>query len=95
LNNAVLHAGADSIRVRIAIAKRSVKISVEDDGHGLPAESTERKGVGIETMRYRAAALQAQLLLQTAATGGTVVTCECPQPSDFPAAARRADKSLS
>ncbi len=95
LNNALLHGGADSIRVKVAITKRFVKISVEDNGHGLPADLTEPKGLGIETMRYRAAALQAQLQIETAVAGGTVVMCECPQPSDFAAAARRADKSLS
>ena len=91
----MLHAGADSIRVSVAIVKRSVEISVEDNGHGLPADVTERKGVGIETMRYRAAALPAQLEIKAAAAGGTVVTCECPKPSEFAAATRRADKSLS
>jgi len=81
LNNAVVHSDAENIDVTLVVDARSVRVKVADNGKGFPAGLAQGDGLGIETMRYRAAALHAHLLIETTPSGGTAVTCECPQPS--------------
>jgi PAS domain S-box-containing protein len=83
LNNAVVHSNAENIDVTIVIDARSVRVKVADDGRGLSADSMKRGGLGVETMRYRAASLHARLLIEPTPSGGTAVICECPQPSSI------------
>jgi PAS domain S-box-containing protein len=83
LNNAVVHSNADNIDVTVVIDARSVRVKVADDGRGLSADSGQRGGLGVETMRYRATALHARLLIEATPSGGTAVICECPQPSSM------------
>ena len=80
LNNAIAHAGASNIDVTISIDAQSVCVEVADDGRGFVVGSTAPGGFGIETMRYRAAAIDARLRLAARPAGGTVITCECTQP---------------
>jgi PAS domain S-box-containing protein len=81
LNNAIVHSNAANIEVTVTITERSIRVEVADDGVGLPADLADRGGLGVETMRYRAAAIHARLLLEATPGGGTAVICECPQPS--------------
>jgi len=83
LANALAHSGADNIRVSIVIDIQSVDVVVADDGKGLEglAANLEPRGFGIEAMRYRAAALNAQIAITATPGGGTTVTCRCPQPA--------------
>jgi PAS domain S-box-containing protein len=80
LSNAIAHAGASSIEVAIKVDTRMVRVDVADDGRGIGADSRTTGGFGIATMRYRAAAIHARLLIAAGPTGGTTVTCECMQP---------------
>jgi PAS domain S-box-containing protein len=83
LNNAAMHSDAENIDVSIVIEPRSVLVKIADNGRGFSPDRTER-GLGIETMRYRAAALHARLVVESTPTGGTIVICDCPQPSAIP-----------
>lgn len=77
LANALSHASARKVRVKLVVAAERVLIEVSDDGRGLPPDPAHRGGIGLQTMRDRARAIRARLTVSSAAHGGTVVRCEC------------------
>jgi len=89
LANALKHANAERIVIRATIDPERIRVSVEDDGVGLK-DPQERAGLGLQSMRLRAAAVGAELSVQTLRGGGTAVVCSCPQaePAPRPAAVR-------
>jgi PAS domain S-box-containing protein len=80
IGNALRHADAQNVHVTIAIDPISVRVEVIDDGRGFAPSETGSIGVGIDSMRQRAAAIGASLRFETRIGGGTAVICECPQP---------------
>ncbi|MDB6083292.1 MAG: hypothetical protein JWN43_1173 [Gammaproteobacteria bacterium] len=82
LNNAVTHSNAENIDIVVTIDPYAVRVKIADNGRGYSADSSKGGGLGIETMRYRAAALHARLVVEATPNGGTTVTCECPQPAE-------------
>jgi len=79
--NAVKHAGAGSIRIALAEEGGEVVLTVADDGKGLPeADAGASKGMGLNIMRARAAALKGTLELEGTG-GGTRVVCRFPRPA--------------
>jgi len=74
--NAVRHAGASAIRVRLEPTPNALVVEVEDDGRGVPAGVVE--GVGSGSMRERADELGGVLRRTDAPGGGTLVRAELP-----------------
>jgi signal transduction histidine kinase len=54
-----------------------VRLSVLDNGRGLPADAPG--GLGMRTMRFRASAIGGRLQMGKRAGGGNAVICEVPQ----------------
>ena len=79
LANAVRHASASQIVVRLEIAPKFVHLSVTDDGSGLPQRYQRGAGGGLKTMEYRASLLQAALSIGNVCPQGTRVSCRVPQ----------------
>jgi signal transduction histidine kinase len=78
VNNAVNHAQADSVQVRLACTRDQVAVVVEDDGHGLP-RAKARTGSGIDNMKTRARLISARFMITTGADGrGARVTITLP-----------------
>ncbi|SPL96246.1 ATP-binding region, ATPase-like [[Actinomadura] parvosata subsp. kistnae] len=75
LTNARKHAGAATITVALRRGE-TLRITVTDDGSGIPADA--RPGVGLGSMRERAAELGGTCVVRDAAGGGTVVEAELP-----------------
>ncbi len=71
VRNAVRHSGAGRIAVGLSQTDEGVLLSIRDDGCGLPPE-TEGDGMGLRIMRYRAAAIGAEIAFETSG-GGTCV----------------------
>ena len=72
LNNALRHADASNIRIRIEVENGSARLAVEDDGRGFdPSESNG--GLGLITMRERAESLGGDFKLTSNDDHGTVV----------------------
>ncbi len=98
LANAVKHARADRILIRVAIDAETIRVSVEDDGVGLKDEHTGG-GLGLQSMKLRANAVGADLSVQRLSGGGTAVICSCPQTEPGPGPAstdtRRPDVTAS
>lgn len=78
LANALLHAGASRIEVRLEFQAGSVLLSVSDDGVGLP-EDYARRGRGFSGMGTDAERMGGSLEVQSGGPGeGTAVTCVVP-----------------
>ena len=78
LTNALLHSGADRVQVTLDFRGDGVRLSVSDNGVGLP-EGYSSRGRGFPGMEADAARMGGRLLVETAGPdGGTRVTCEVP-----------------
>ncbi len=78
LTNAFQHAGAGRVEVRLDFRADCIRLSVSDDGGGLPEDYAER-GRGFRGMRADAERLGGRLIVETGGgDGGTTVTCEVP-----------------
>ena len=71
LHNALRHAGASVVRVALSKAGRRVVLEVSDDGHGFVA-GTPSGGLGLDSMRERAAAAGGTLTIQSGDAGTRV-----------------------
>ena len=76
VTNAVSHGKADKITIELKARGQNVAISVADNGTGLPELNTERKGMGLRIMKYRANVVGGSLVITNPAEGGTTVSCE-------------------
>ena len=83
LQNAQKHAGARTIDIEFAVRPDSVRLAVLDDGRGPPDPSQPpAAGLGMRTMRYRAASIRGRLSIRPRNPTGTAILCEAPQPRD-------------
>ena len=79
LTNAYRHAEASSVAIHLACGKEEVRLSVLDDGVGLPADYGQR-GRGFENMDGNAQRLGGRLVVEPrGAMGGATVTCVIPR----------------
>lgn len=80
VNNALKHGKAEQIWIVLARAGDTITVSVRDNGVGFPDALPEKKGMGLQTMRYRAALIGATLSILKVPSGGTRVDCSVKQP---------------
>jgi PAS domain S-box-containing protein len=79
LGNVIRHASSAQARARLALDDGSATLEISDDGGGFdPARLGERPGMGIEIMRERAAAIGADLKIDSVIGRGTTVTLRWP-----------------
>ena len=77
LNNALKHAHASSVSVRLRQDRRAVVLEVTDDGLGFdPATARERGGFGLCGMEERATRMGGKLTVQSSPGKGTKVRVE-------------------
>ena len=79
LTNVVRHARAQSCVVRLAVADEMM-LEITDDGVGIPEEHAA--GVGLFSMRERAAELGGTCTVERAPEGGTRVLVRLPLPEE-------------
>jgi signal transduction histidine kinase len=79
LHNAVRHAGATAVAISVRAGADAVEVEVTDDGRGLPARPVP--GVGLSSMRERAAELGGSCSISPAAPSGTRVHAVLPLPA--------------
>ncbi|HUJ70803.1 MAG TPA: PAS domain S-box protein, partial [Verrucomicrobiae bacterium] len=84
MHNAVKHATARNIVIRLLTTDGQTVLTVQDDGIGLPRDVNKTKGMGLRIMDYRARLIGAQLELRNGSTGGTVVSCSFPAEERVP-----------
>jgi PAS domain S-box-containing protein len=78
LNNAVKHARARRLEVRLTDDCGFLTLEVIDDGVGIAPEAQAGPGLGLHIMQYRAHALGATLQANARPGGGTEVICRLP-----------------
>lgn len=77
LSNALRHSRGTEVIVSLSRDGEGVRLTVEDDGSGLPGDARESGGMGMKTMEYRARSLGATLEMLPRSPRGTVVSCVC------------------
>ncbi len=75
MTNAVRHSGGDRCQVELRSGSGALRLTIRDNGHGLPAD--RRAGVGLRSMAERAAEVGGTLAVESDSTG-TVVTALLP-----------------
>ena len=78
LNNVARHSGAIDVWVRLRSSDGMLELDVEDHGGGLDA-ATERRGLGIVTMRERAELVGGTIEFLRPREGGTLVRLQVPK----------------
>ncbi|MGN6698725.1 MAG: histidine kinase [Thermomicrobiales bacterium] len=76
VHNVARHAHASCCTVRLELATDAVLLTIRDDGVGLPAE--HNGGIGLTSMRERAAELGGTLTVAAAPGGGACVSAQIP-----------------
>lgn len=83
LRNVAKHAQTESVAVILEGAPGALRLTVKDQGVGLPAERSEhRTGIGIAAMRERAHLVNGSLTIQSGMGAGTEVSVEVPMGGD-------------
>lgn len=77
LNNALKHSGSKTVRIHLSIERSKIILRISDDGCGLAAPLPNSRGIGMQTMRDRAAAIGGRLYFSINGEHGTVIKCEC------------------
>ena len=83
LNNALRHGHADTVHILLLANDDKITLEVIDNGSGLdPVQST--KGMGLQTMEYRASLIGGTLSITRLSRGGTTVRCVFPRLARSP-----------
>ncbi|MBD3616317.1 MAG: PAS domain S-box protein [Gracilimonas sp.] len=80
VQNAIKHGDPNQIQVKLQNEVDYLVLTVEDDGKGLMSDFDEekQKGMGLNTMRYRAEILGGNFSIENASDGWTKVNCMIP-----------------
>lgn len=78
LGNAARHAQTDRISVTVQVTASGLHVEVADDGVGFDVERRGASGLGIASMRERAAAVGADLEIDSRRGSGTLVRVSMP-----------------
>jgi PAS domain S-box-containing protein len=76
VRNAVRHANARQIILRLTREDGRVNLSVRDDGVGISKHSRNNPGMGLNIMEYRARTIGGSLAINPHGSGGTEVVCQ-------------------
>ncbi len=80
LTNVVRHAGAQRVVIGLDCTDDQLRLSVSDDGIGLPPDH-EARGHGFRNMRADAERMGGRLVVESGGAGGTTVSCVIPYPT--------------
>lgn len=76
VSNAVRHGKPSRILITLAAgADGGGRLTIENDGAGIPVEAERGQGMGLRIMHYRAAMIGGSLDVQRSKEGGTIVIC--------------------
>ena len=82
LTNAFVHARPGRVEVRLSFEADHIRLSVSDDGVGLPDDYAER-GRGFDGMRTDAERMGGRLIVESGeGEGGTTIACVVPYEAD-------------
>ena len=76
VQNAIRHGKASRIIIELAGARKAVRLSVVDNGVGIPGDGQLKAGMGLRTMAHRAHVIGGALQIHRQTKGGSRVVCE-------------------
>jgi len=80
LNNALKHARAQSVRIRIDFGGRATGLEISDDGCGFAPDSADRGGgLGLHGMRERVEGMGGTLRIESSPGAGTTISVTVPR----------------
>lgn len=94
LHNAAKHSGARSIRIQLSASGQKIRLSVADNGRGFDTERVQG-GIGLGSLKARAAAAGGEVRFQSRPAEGTLVVFELPLHSQRKQVLHRAPKTPS
>src|ERR1051326_2469640 len=81
INNSVKHGKATKVVICLRAEGGQTVLAIRDNGIGVRDTSLPTKGLGMRIMHYRAQRIGAELKIEAAEGGGTMVTCFLPSPN--------------
>lgn len=84
MNNAVKHAQARTVKIRLAKADGALLLEISDDGDGFSPKArsdTRGGGLGLGVMQHRASVIGAELTMSSKRGAGVTILCRLPLPS--------------
>ncbi len=78
LHNVEKHARASAVKVRVVVEDGELVVSISDRGRGFDTENGSDAGLGLITMRERAASIAGELSVTSSPGGGTTVCLRVP-----------------
>jgi len=81
ITNAVKHGKASRIEIHCGPVDGRLELRVADNGCGISDPVTDRGGLGLHIMNYRARGIGGDITVLARPGGGTLVRCKCPLPS--------------
>jgi two-component system sensor kinase FixL len=82
LSNALRHAHATNISLRLSQDAGRVTMEIQDNGAGVRTNGSRSDGMGIRTIQYRSQLIGAQVSITGPDSGGTLVKCSLNLPDD-------------
>jgi signal transduction histidine kinase len=79
VRNSLRHSKAGRIGINLSEENGQIKLSIEDDGVGVPEDLQPTDGLGVRIMAHRAVMIGGSFAIEPAPTGGTIVTCSLPK----------------
>jgi signal transduction histidine kinase len=78
VKNAARHAGASTVTILLNRNGGTLRLTIADDGKGMPPRCVDHQGMGLSSMRFRARALGGELGIESSPENGTVISCKMP-----------------
>jgi signal transduction histidine kinase len=82
VSNALKHGQAKTVVIALDTGDGACSLRVSDNGVGFVPSITEKKGMGLSIMRYRARTIGGELEIQQNSPTGTVVACTIPTSAE-------------
>ena len=84
VNNATKHGDPRKITIALNQIQDALRLTIADDGKGMALESAGTRGMGLDSMRYRARVLGGELKIDSSPGEGWIVSCETPNGTPLP-----------
>ena len=85
LTNATKHGAATKVTIALSRNEEALRVTVADDGKGMAPPLNGPRGMGLDSMRFRAQALRGELKIDSQPGEGTIVSCDIPNRLPHPA----------
>ena len=82
VNNAAKHGVPRKITIVLTKIQDSLRLTVADDGKGMDSPPGGERGMGLNSMKYRARVLGGELTIDSNPGEGTIVSCDIPNGSN-------------